>query len=406
MHNFHTVLSFELTRTLKKKTFWITALAFPLIIFAIFAVVYLSNRASTQAALDSEGQTFSFGVTDPGNLLSDSVVEHSHAQRITEKQQGITLVKTGRLDAYFYYPSAVNSQAVEVYAKDVGLFNNGRYQIAAETLLRQAAIRKTDPQTVAILQHTVSYAATTYQDGQPVDGYKQVIAPGIFLILFYILIAAFGNQMLTSTTEEKENRVIEMLLTTVSARTIVTGKIVSMFILALVQIAIIMTPIIIGYIIGSHYITIPQVDLTNIPFDGQRIAIGAIVFMLSFLLFTGLLVAIGSAVPTAKEANGFFAIVMMLLFGPLYAVSLFVSSPHTPLVSFMSLFPLTAPIPLMLRNAVGNLPLGEALLGISILAISATLALSLAIQIFRYGALEYTDRLSLRRIFSQSKRGA
>jgi ABC-2 type transport system permease protein len=406
MHNLHTVFSFELRRTLKKKSFWIAALAFPLVIFAIFGVVFLSSQASQQAAIDLKEQSFSFGVTDPGHLLSDALLAQSSARRIADKQQGIDLVKSSRLDAYFYYPATVNTHSVEVYAKDVGLFNNSRYQAAAETLLQQAAASKSDPQTVAILRNTVSYATTTYQGNQPVDGFKQVIVPGIFLVLFYILIAMFGNQMLTTTTEEKENRVIEMLLTTVSARTIIIGKILAMISLAFIQIIIILTPILIGYLIGSKYVTIPHFDFSGIPFDPTRIAIGAVTFIFSFLLFTGLLVAIGSAVPTAKEANGFFAIVMMFLFGPLYAVSLFVSSPHAPIVSFMSLFPLTAPIPLMLRNAVGNLPLSEALIGMTILAVSACIALALAIRIFRYGALEYNDRLSLSKIFTGSKKGA
>lgn len=51
--------------------------------------------------------------------------------------------------------------------------------------------------------------------------------------------------------------------------------------------------------------------------------------------------------PTAKEASQWFGIVMMLIFGPLYGVTAFVSYPDSPFVQFLSLFPLTSPIPLM-----------------------------------------------------------
>jgi len=69
------------------------------------------------------------------------------------------------------------------------------------------------------------------------------------------------------------------------------------------------------------------------------------------------------------------------------------------LVTVLSYFPLTAPIPLMLRNAVGNISYPAAILGIVILSIFAFIALSVAIRLFRYGALEYSRRLNLLDIF-------
>ena len=115
-----------------------------------------------------------------------------------------------------------------------------------------------------------------------------------------------------------------------------------------------------------------------------------------------LLVAVGAAVPTAKEAGQFFGIVMMLIFGPLYAVSLFISNPDNSLVQFLSTFPLTSPIPLMLRNAVGNLSGGEAALSIALLTITAIVVMFIAIRLFRYGALEYSRKLSIKEIFGRS----
>ena len=133
-------------------------------------------------------------------------------------------VKEGKIDAYFYYPADLSKNAVDVYAKDVGLFDNGRYQSVAQSLLTQSVANKVDTQTIAILQSKVAFATTNYKDGAVYNGFSQLIAPGLFLVLFYILIAMFGNQMLTSTTEEKENRVIEMILTTVKAKTLIIKR--------------------------------------------------------------------------------------------------------------------------------------------------------------------------------------
>lgn len=403
MHNLSTVFNFELVRTLKKKTFWITALSFPVVIGLVFAIIFFSNKATGDAAKDFSKQTFSIALTDASGVISPEVLAATKAKTIDTKEAGIAAVKEGKLDAYFYYPTTLATDQVEIYAKDEGLFKNSRYSTVAEQLLQQSAAQKVDPQLTTILQGHVSSEATTYRDGEVYNGFAQLIAPGFFLVLFYILLTMFSNQMLTSTTEEKENRVIEMILTTIKARTLIVGKILSLIALAFIQIIVILLPVLVAYFFFREQLAIPAIDLSNIPLDPTRIAIGAALFSASFLLFTGLLVAIGAAVPTAKEANGFFGVVMVLLFGPLYAVSLFISAPESPLVMVLSLFPFTAPIPLMLRNAVGNLPPGEALLGIAILSVAAIVTMAIAIRLFRYGALEYSNRLSLSTIIARKK---
>lgn len=403
MHNLGTVFNFEVVRTLKKKSFWITALSFPIIIGLVAAIIFFSNKATDEAVGDTSKQQFSLAVTDDSKLVPKSTLSQIKAKSVESKSAGIKAVQEGKLDAYFYYPSDISKQGVEVYAKDVGLFDNGRYQATAEAVLSQSIAGKVDPQITAILQDKVAFSSTTYKEGEVYNGFAQLIAPGLFLVLFYILIAMFGNQMLTSTTEEKENRVIEMILTTIKARTLIIGKILSLIVLAFIQGIIILIPTIIGYLLLKDVLAIPSVDLSNIPLDPLRIGIGAALFAASFMLFTGLLVAIGAAVPTAKEAGGFFGVVMILLFGPLYAVSLFVSAPESPLVTFLSLFPFTAPIPLMLRNAVGNLSTTDALLGIIILSITAAIVMAIAIRLFRYGALEYSKALSLSTILQRKK---
>lgn len=403
MHNLGTVFRFEVIRTLKKKSFWIVAASFPLIIAAVFAVIYFSNKTTDDLAKDAQNREFSLVYTDTSDVIHPELFNQLKAKSVADKETGIAAVKSGKVDAYFYYPENVAEQPVEVYAKDVGLFNNSRYEGTAKLLLETSVTNTVDPESVAILKNTVTTDTTMYKDGAVYDGFKQMIAPGFFLVLFYILLAMFSNQMLTSTTEEKENRVIEMLLTTVKARTLIIGKILSLVILAFIQVLLITLPVLILYLVLRDQLSLPSFDLSSIPFDPIRISIAAALFIFSFLLFTGILVALGAAMPTAKEANGFFGVVMIFLFGPLYAVSLFVSAPNSPLVTFLSFFPLTAPIPLLLRNAVGNLSYEHAIIAIIVLAVSATIAMLVAVRIFRYGVIEYSSRLSLKTVLQKRK---
>jgi len=401
MYNFGTVFRFEVVRTLKKKSFWIMALSFPIIIGAIFGIIFFSNQATDKAAQDTKTQKFSFVVTDNSGLIDQKIVKMFGATESNDKQANIDKVTSGKLDAYFYYPKAVGKDKVEVYAKDVGLFDNSRYEAVAKVILQQSVEPTIDAQTTAILKDSVAFSSTTYRDGEQFDGFKELIAPGVFLVLFYILIGMFGNQMLTSTTEEKENRVTEMILTTIEAKTLIIGKIFSLFALAFIQIIVILVPVVIVYALFHNELLLPNFDLSNIPLDPLRIAISAVIFAFSFLLFTGLLVAIGAIAPTAKEAGSFFGVVVIFIFGPLYAFSLFISAPESALVKFLSFFPLTAPIPLMLRNAIGNLSIGDALIGIAILMVSSIISLAIAVRLFRYGVLEYSRRMSLSIIFQK-----
>lgn len=400
MYNLSTVMRFEIVRTLKKKSFWLMALGFPIMFAALFGIIFLSNSSTDKAAEKLKDQKFSLAVTDDSGLINPTLIKGFGASTTTGRDAAIEQVKSGKLDAYIYYPKDLTKGEVTVYGKDVGIFENGRYDGIAKSLLSMSVEATVNDSVKTVVKGATKTEVTTYRDGKVFDPSKQMILPGVFLVLFYILISFFGNQMLTSTTEEKENRVIEMLLTTVRARTLIIGKIYSLIILAFIQGLIVVTPALIGYIALKDKLKLPDFDLSSLPVDPARIGLSALIFIASFLLFTGLMVAIGAAVPTAKEAGGFIGLIMMLIFGPLYAVSLFISAPTDAFVRFLTLFPFTAPIPMLLRNAVGNLQPWELMLGIGLLIITAAITMAIAVRIFRYGALEYSRKLSLREIFS------
>lgn len=399
MHNLSTVIAFEITRAIKKKSFWIATMAFPILALAIAGVIFFSNKATDEAVTAAQNETFSIAYTDTSGIINPDQATTLKATPLDSKAEGVAKVKDGSLDAYFYYPADLSKQQIEVYGRDVGLFKNSRYSGVANFLAEQSTEDSVSPNVRTIISGKTNLAVTTYRDGVVYDGFKELIAPGIFLVLFYFLIAIFANQMLNSTIEEKENRVIEMILTTIEARTLIIGKIISLIALGFIQGALILLPTILGYILLHEKLSLPSIDLSALPLDPARIGLGAIIFALSFILFTGILVAIGAATPTAKEAGQFFGVVMMLIFGPLYAAPLFVSSPESPIVQALTYIPFTAPIPLMLRNAIGNLTTLEAIVSVMILAVTSAIVIALAIRIFRYGALEYSRKLSLKEIF-------
>ena len=395
MHNLGTVFKFETIRVLKKPTFWLMALGFPLMFAALYGIMFWSQSTTMQAAKELEKQEFSLAVTDDSKLVRPELFMAAKTKTVESKEAGINDVKNGKIDAYIYFPKDISKQKVEVYGKDVGLFQNGKYGAVAQSLLSQSVASSVSQAQVAILQNKVQLSSTTYLDGKEHGGINEMIAPGLFLVIFFMLVTFFGNQMLTSSTEEKENRTVEMLLTMVKTDTLITGKILSLMVLALIQMLVIVLPVAAGYLAFGSKLQLPNMDLSLLVFDPVRIGLALVIFLASFMMFTGMLVTLGAMMPTAKEASQWFGLVIMLIFGPFYGITAFVSFPDSPFVKFLSLFPFTAPIPLLLRNAVGNLPAWEGLLGVALLIVAAVFVLWLAVRVFRYGAMSYDSKLSL-----------
>ena len=395
MHNFGIVFKFEVLRTLKKPTFWLIALGFPAMIGLMFGVVFWSNRATQEAAEKLQEQNFSIMMTDDSGLIKPEVAAAMKVQRVNSEAEGVEKVKHHQTDAYFYIPKNLEKDSVRIYGQDTGVFENNKYGAVVRTLLSSSVDSKVTGSEALIIKQKVNSSLTTYKDGKESGGMKEMIVPGFFLVLFYLLIAFFGNQMLTSTIEEKENRTVEMLLTTVQAKTLIVGKIWALITLSLIQGMIIALPVLVGYLLFGHQLQLPNFDLSQIVFDPTRIAVAIALFGASFMMLTGLLVTVGAMMPTAKEASSWVGLVMILLVGPLYGGSVFISYPESTFSMAMSYFPLTAPIPLMLRNAVGNLSLIEALIGVAVLVVSAVLIMMLAVRVFRYGAMSYDSKLSL-----------
>jgi ABC-2 type transport system permease protein len=403
MSSLGTVIRFEFARTVTKRSFWVRALSIPILVGGLLVLsIFSSKAASNEAKSQAKSGGFTIAVRDDSRLVNPAVIKAAGAKIAPDRDTGIAWAQSGNIDAFFYYPSEPSKMPVEVYAKDVGLVDSGKYETVASQLLHASLIQSVgNKERAALLEQPPQTKLVTYKDGQETKGFGRVIVPGLFLVLFYAVIVLLGNQMLTSTTEEKENRVIEMILTSVSARTVIVGKIWALIALGGIQIAAILIPVLVGYFRFRSQLHIQQIDLNTISFAPWPIIAGAAIFVGGFIMFTAMLVAIGSAVPTAKEASGFFGVAIILMVLPAYALGLIISSPDQLIVKVMTFFPPTAPITLMLRNAVGNLTTRDTIIGLVILFVSGIALMGLAIRIFRFGSLEYARKLSLREIFTR-----
>lgn len=396
-HNLRTVVSFEFLRVVTKRRFWVASLAVPVAVALLFTVVLLSNQTTDKTSQEQKNAQFSFTYTDASGLVTDAVASRFGGTKASDGTQAIADVKAGTVQAYFAFPADPATEPVHVYGVDSGVFDNGKYSAVARQILITGAQEKIgSPTLTKVAQGNVSVTEEMYKNGQVSSGLNGVIPPMLFLLVFYVSIILLGNQMLNSTLEEKENRVTEMILTTMNPTTLIVGKVISLFLVGLVQMATFAVPVIVGYVFFRQNLNLPNLDLSHLTFDPQAMIVGFLLLIGGFILFTGTLVAIGAVVPTVKEAGAFFGPMMIMIFIPFYVVSLIVSDPGAVIVQVLTYFPYTAPVTAMLRNGLGSLSLLESCIVLVEVFGIGFLALRVAVRLFRYGSISYSSKLSVR----------
>ncbi|MDQ0822517.1 ABC-2 type transport system permease protein [Arthrobacter sp. V4I6] len=380
-----------------KRRFWIGTLSVPVIMAVVFGLIFLSNTTTDTASQAQSSAEFTLAYTDASGLITPEDAALFGARPAESAGADIQAVQAGTLEAYFDFPARPGTEVVRVYGADKGIFENGKYAAVAQAMLTRAVEQKVGSAELSTLATGKARIETVTYDGtQESGGLGSVIPPLVFLVIFYGLIVLLAGQMLNSTLEEKENRVTEMILTTLKPTTLIAGKVLALFAIGLVQMIVFLSPILIARLILPDQLNPAAPDLPPLIFDPVRMTIGFLILIGGFALFTTTLEAIGAVMPTAKEAGNVLGVMMALIFVPFYAVALVISDPHSVIVQIFTYFPFSAPVTALLRNGFGSLNPLEAAIVIGILFVGATVMLRLAVRLFQYGSISYTSKVSIR----------
>lgn len=406
-HNLGTVLAFEVRRTLSKPQIWLATLAVPVLIGLFVALVAVSNLAAAASRELNGSVPVSFTYADASGVVRADVAARLGGRPSSDAAADEAAVRQGRADLFIEYPADPAEQPVRVVARDAGLVDNERYGRLAGDLLRASAREALgDERLTALATNLVSIDASTWADGVRTPGWEGVVAPGLFLVLLYLTVLMLGNQMLNITVEEKENRVTEMILTTIHPTTLIVGKVVAVLVVGVVQMTVVGVPVLGLMSLAPQAVSALDADLaasgaalrwSDLALSPAPIALGAWLFIGGLLMFAGLLVAIGSVMPTAKDASSAFGIVVIAMFLPMYAAPLIVSEPSGVASRVLTFFPLTAPVTALLRNATGSLDALDAALCLGVIMASAAAFMGLGVRLFREGSISYGVRLPLRK---------
>ena len=203
--------------------------------------------------------------------------------------------------------------------------------------------------------------------------------PYAVTMLFYVIILSAASLLLSSVTKEKENRVIEILMVSVTPRQLLTGKIIGLGLLGLVQT---ITWVGTGRILLARGATTFNLSAA-FQLPPSFLVWGIIFFLLGYAVYASLMAGLGALVPNLREASQVTILVIFPLIVPIFLLSVLIAEPNGLLATILSIFPLTAPVTMMTRLSAGVVPFWQTLLAAVLLAATAWFVVRAVAGMFR-----------------------
>jgi ABC-2 type transport system permease protein len=227
----------------------------------------------------------------------------------------------------------------------------------------------------------------------------EFFVPMMFAVLLGVCIVTGGQYLLQGVSEEKESRILESLLCTLSAEDLLAGKLLGLGAAGLTLVAAWMVA---GMALGG-----PAMALARVTLPPALLAIAVLYFLLGYLFYASLMTGIGAVTNNMREAQQFAFMFTFANFLPFVMVSMILAKPDGGAAVALSLIPFTAASTMMMRLAApdASVPLWQLALSIAILAGSAWLAVRGAARVFRIGLLMYGKTPNLPEILRWARAG-
>jgi ABC-2 type transport system permease protein len=220
-----------------------------------------------------------------------------------------------------------------------------------------------------------------------------VVYGAVFLL--YGLLAMYGQWVAQGIVEEKQSRVVEVLLAAVRPTELLGGKVLGLGVLGLAQILLFA-----GLAAGGLTLT----EVIDMPAASWRsIALVIPWYVLGYLLYALIFAAAGSLVARVEELQSAVMPAILVLIGALFAAQFALAAPDSTVASVAGIVPFTAPIVQPILLAVGQATWWEVLLAIAIALATIALLLPLTARLYRGGILRTGSRVSFAEAWSSAR---
>jgi ABC-2 type transport system permease protein len=227
----------------------------------------------------------------------------------------------------------------------------------------------------------------------------RIFVPFFAGFAFMVAMFASSGYLMQAVVEEKENRTMEVLVTSVSPMQLISGKVIGIIGVGWTQLLAWMAFAWMAVSVGQNYFA----WMRALRFDPGFVLLLVAIFIPAFVMIAGLMVAVGATVTEAQEGQQITGLFTLPVVVPYWFTYQIMSNPHSPLSLALSFFPFTAPVTMAMRAGMASIPLWQIVLNLAILILCALAALWLAGRAFRLGMLRYGQRLSWRELFGRHR---
>ena len=435
MNKIGLIIKREYVTRVRKRSFLIMTFLAPFLMAAIYIIPIM-------LALHSSNEHLRVAVVDESHWFEDrfqDTKEHTFVLMPSQPIDSVKeLVKSGVFDMALYVPPTqlnIPSNAIVYSIRQVPMEVENyissvmQKEIEEQKLMAQGV----DPEIVSAAKTNVNLQIMRMDEkGNEKETFTKVqFALGIGLaMLVYMFIIFFGGQVMQGVSEEKTNRIIEVIVSSVKPFQLMMGKIIGVSLVALTQ--FVMWILLTGalYLGFSAYMGLSNPDLLsqgtvmaqeitandiannegvqNILQIVHSIDFGTIIccflafFILGYLLYATLYAAVGSLVDNNTDSQQFTLPITVPLIVAIITSFYIVNNPDGNLSVWLSMIPFTSPISMMVRIPFG-VPIWQIVLSIVLLAGTFVLMTWIAAKIYRTGILMYGKKLSYKEIFKWLK---
>lgn len=388
------VLKNEIITLISRPSFWLALLGLPLVGTLIFAGVGAINNSA------SASQTVSQVLSGPQDARPEGYVDLSGIIRqipesvppntfiaFLDEVSGRHALADGEISALYIVPADYIQVGKLTYIRpDLNPLATGNAQSGLFTWVLQVNLAGGDSLFANLISGPLKVDDISLAPASAPDENNPLAlwTPYIITLLFYMLIVGSATLLLSNISKEKENRVIEMLLTSVTSRQLLTGKILGLGIVGLGQTL---------FWFGTSYVLLNLSGRTfqlpsAIHLPVSFLAWGVVYFLLGYGVYASLMSGLGALAPNLREASQATFVVTLPLMVPLFlASSVFMQAPNGTIAIVLSLFPLSAPVAMMARLSAGGVAWWQPWLAVALLAGTIVLIVRAVSGMFRAQAL-------------------
>jgi ABC-2 type transport system permease protein len=392
MRNAWLIFLQEFKTTVLSRSFLIPLIALPLVGAIAVGVISLVQRNQPAESTPTSALTEVF--TPPSDSRPIGIVDQSGLVRqipsgqealfrqYPDEAQGKADLEAGRLQSLYIVPADyLQNGKMSVLQEKSGIAASGSALVRA---LITYNLLGANEQRLLLWYQPLQAETVVLQPSKPAEsadatGAIYGVSLGVTMLLYMIVVIS-SSLMLSSVTKEKENRTIEILLTSVTPVQMLSGKLFALGLASLLQAGV--------WLLSGYFLLSVSGNLFQLSFLGQLLPPGLIVWLLIFTLlgfavYAGEMGGVGALVPNVREGTQLTQIAIIPLVIPAFLSSAIANAPDGTLALVLSIFPLTSPVGMPIRLLAGQVPLAQLLVSVALLVLTVVFVIRGAARLFK-----------------------